>query len=75
MISEVDDSTRNSINLSQKIVEDADIENEFQVQNLNDAYQKYYDTLVGIVLGNFEQPDQSDEILDYNDDELLEVRF
>lgn len=58
---DIDESTRsNTSNLAQMNVEEIDIENEFQIQPLNEAYQKYYDALVSIVLGDLENDDETD---------------
>jgi hypothetical protein len=58
-------------NLTQTSLEEIDIENEFQIQPLNEAYQKYYDTIVSIILGDSENEEDDEK----RDDELFMVYF
>ena len=62
---DIDDS--NILNVTHGIVDEFDIENEFQIQPLNEAYKKYYDTLTTIVLCDGESDD------DEQNEELFEV--
>jgi hypothetical protein len=61
----------NTQNLSQTNLEEIDVENEFQIQPLNEAYQKYYDAIVSIILGDSENEDEDAK----SDDELFTVCF
>jgi hypothetical protein len=61
----------NTQNLTQTNLEEIDVENEFQIQPLNEAYQKYYDTIVSIILGDSENEEDDEK----RDDELFMVYF
>ncbi len=57
-------------------MDEYDTENEFQIQPLNEAYKKYYDTLTTIVLGSYNTSEQeTEEQYEENDSELFEVKL
>jgi hypothetical protein len=61
---EIDESSKiNASNLTQANEEEIDIENEFQIQPLNEAYQKYYDTIVSIILGDTDNEEEDNDEL------------